>query len=744
VPSPRILTSYTDRLSYRPGDPVTLHVSSPTQDEAAVELVRLNRAPNTPPDDAANPTITWAAAGRYPVGPQTACVGSFMTGHIPAREHTPRTLTLGAHVWAASLDVEQLQVILATDDILLGIRGRTVVLEGSSPTGQAWRITHEQPLREHVWYLLGATIAEDGTASIAVQSHEPLHAASAATTATVPATPLPAPSRVSVAASHPSQIETSGGVIRGRAQHHFTGKIGAPFIAAAPLDTAGTRRLTTGTTAADVFGDDLLAAWDFALHADEDPNLVRSTVPGVADGTLINQPTRGVTGHTWTGQHVSFRDTPDQYAAVHFHDTDLADAGWMQTLTAPLPHDLPSGVYGIRIHTSDATDTVPLFVVPKPDTPRHRVTVLIPTLSYLAYANEFMFDGLDPAALSSEKLTVSDADLAHLGDNTFGRSLYDHHTDGSGVMYSSAARPIVNLRHDYQFWMGTATRGFASDMYLIEWLDRRGIEYDIITDLELHQDNAAALTPANCVVTGSHPEYYTAEMLTALERYRDNGGRLMYLGGNGFYWVTGIYSQQPLLIEVRRGHTGVRAWESYPGEVTLVSTGEPAGLWRHRGKAPNRLVGIGFTAQGMGRSEPYHRTPAASDPAYQWIFDKVDEEPIGAYGRSMGGAAGDEIDRADVSLGTPADAVVLASSRGHTNFYQRVVEEVVMLFPEQTGGQQDPEVHADIVYFRTPAGGEVFSVGSIAWSGALLSNDCDNGISRITENVLQRFAHPAG
>jgi N,N-dimethylformamidase len=110
----------------------------------------------------------------------------------------------------------------------------------------------------------------------------------------------------------------------------------------------------------------------------------------------------------------------------------------------------------------------------------------------------------------------------------------------------------------------------------------------------------------------------------------------------------------------------------------------------------------------------------------------------------MGGAAGDEIDRADVSLGTPADAVVLASSRGHTNFYQRVVEEVVMLFPEQTGGQQDPEVHADIVYFRTPAGGEVFSVGSIAWSGALLSNDCDNGISRITENVLQRFAHPAG
>ncbi len=66
---------------------------------------------------------------------------------------------------------------------------------------------------------------------------------------------------------------------------------------------------------------------------------------------------------------------------------------------------------------------------------------------------------------------------------------------------------------------------------------------------------------------------------------------------------------------------------------------------------------------------------------------------------------------------TPPDAVVLASSRDHTNFYQRVVEEIAMNLPDHGGGQQDPEVRADIVYFRTPpGGGEVFSTGSIAWS----------------------------
>jgi hypothetical protein len=37
-------------------------------------------------------------------------------------------------------------------------------------------------------------------------------------------------------------------------------------------------------------------------------------------------------------------------------------------------------------------------------------------------------------------------------------------------------------------------------------------------------------------VTGSHPEYHTPQMLDALQAYRDHGGRLVYLGGNGFYW----------------------------------------------------------------------------------------------------------------------------------------------------------------------------------------------------------------
>ena len=40
------------------------------------------------------------------------------------------------------------------------------------------------------------------------------------------------------------------------------------------------------------------------------------------------------------------------------------------------------------------------------------------------------------------------------------------------------------------------------------------------------------------------------------------------------------------------------------------------------------------------------------------------------------------------------------------------------------------------------SGGAVFSVGSISWCGSLAVNGFDNNVSRITENVLRRFAAP--
>jgi N,N-dimethylformamidase len=44
------------------------------------------------------------------------------------------------------------------------------------------------------------------------------------------------------------------------------------------------------------------------------------------------------------------------------------------------------------------------------------------------------------------------------------------------------------------------------------------------------------------------------------------------------------------------------------------------------------------------------------------------------------------------------------------------------------------------VYFPTANNGGVFSTGSIAWCGSLSHNGYENNVSRITENVVRRFA----
>ena len=82
---------------------------------------------------------------------------------------------------------------------------------------------------------------------------------------------------------------------------------------------------------------------------------------------------------------------------------------------------------------------------------------------------------------------------------------------------------------------------------------------------------------------------------------------------------------------------------------------------------------------------------------------------------------------------------MLASSLGHSDSYQHVVEEVLSSDSKQSAST-NPLVKADMVYFEGPNGGAVFSVGSISWCGSLSYNRYDNNVSQITGNVLTRFA----
>ena len=126
------------------------------------------------------------------------------------------------------------------------------------------------------------------------------------------------------------------------------------------------------------------------------------------------------------------------------------------------------------------------------------------------------------------------------------------------------------------------------------------------------------------------------------------------------------------------------------------------------------------------------------------MFEGVERDTFGDHGLSAHGAAGFELDRADKRLGTPEHALVVASSEDHPPDAPWVLVPEEMLTHLQTwAGRPAKElIRADMTFFETPAGGAVFSTGSITFCRSLLSHGSDNDVSRLMANVFRRFLDP--
>ncbi|MFF0577677.1 N,N-dimethylformamidase beta subunit family domain-containing protein [Streptosporangium saharense] len=493
----------------------------------------------------------------------------------------------------------------------------------------------------------------------------------------------------------------------------YNGKIDAPRVYGRALDEREVEALRRGGPVGRA-----AVALDFSQKMDTDQ--VVDVSPNRLRGRTVNLPVRAVTGHDWQADEQNFTRAPGQYGALYFHDDDLGDAAWESAFTWKVPADARSGVYAAKLE-ADGRVYHATFVV-RPKKPTSKVALLVPTFSYLAYG---MTGGL-----------VS------------GMSQYSRHSDGSGVVYSSHLRPITNLRP-----LSTGPRGegrpwqFEADTHITDWLESTGHTVDYITDHDLHREGRKLLDGYRVVITGSHPEYTSEPMLDALQGWLDDGGRLMYLGGNGFYWVTPL-DRTGTYTELRR-HDGTEAWQSAPGEYYHSTTGEFGGLWRFRGRPPQQLVGVGFTAQGFGSrlgtglySRPLDRSPESHGPRAAWVFDGVTATgPIGDFDslQSRGGPMGEELDRADYALGTADNTVVLGSGTGFGDEYMFVKEENNTANLME-GGTVNWLVRGDVTLTFYPKGGAVFSASSISWAGSLFYNHYDNDIATITGNVLDAFA----
>ena len=742
------LIGYTDRFSAAPGETIRFMVSTDLShyETTLVRLIHGDENPDGPgfKEEVVASNISGNRRGRK----QIARSGSFVVVDDHASLDRLQSFTLQAWVFPTAPDRSEIQGILSKRSaqgsgfcLALGPDGDLTLSVGGSEASAAERIGTGRALRAREWYFVAA--AFDAAASKVRLYQLPLSnwpsddsSAALEGPGSVQKTPHESGPLLMAAAGE-------GGEHTGRfaAQGLFNGKIDGPRIFSRALEEEEIMRLYRGVSPTEVAAADLVGAWDFAAAASS--ARVIDVGPNALHGLAVNMPARAVTGHNWTATEFDFKHAPQQYGAIYFHDDDLEDARWEADFDLVVPQGLPSGVYAAKLTGEGQEDRIPFIVRPPRATANAPILYLIPTMTYVAYANDRMDASQEHfATLPEEQLKRDPRDLYLADHPEFAMSFYDRHSDGSGCTYSSMLRPIPNLRPQYRHLLTTTPRLLGEDLYLIDWLDEKGFAYAVETDHDLHHEGRELLAKYKVIVTGTHPEYWTTPMLTALEAYLEGGGRLMYLGGNGFYWVTSIDGERPHIAEIRRGISGTRAWNSEPGECYHSTTGELGGLWRHRGKTPNRLTGIGFTAQGWGDPAPgYTRKPGSLDPRAAFIFDRVAlEETIGDFGLNFGGAAGDEIDRVDYSLGSPPHTLVLATSGPHGPSILPVIEDYLQMNADLMTNPS-ATVSADMTYFETPNHGAVFSVGSICWCGSLSHNNYDNNVSRVTENVLTAFAN---
>ncbi|NTH48903.1 N,N-dimethylformamidase large subunit [Agrobacterium rhizogenes] len=711
------LIGYVTPLSARPGEQLDFKISSLGDMPISAKVVRLDCCDPNPRGPGPKSTeVEFGLSPIYPAVEQTTHLGSCAFGSLPSipveQDLVVELMVRPGVISATDQTIFSLQSSTGTKGVALIIKDGKLFLRRHPSPAQVKCL--DLSLKLNVWSRLEVIFSDNGVIvrTSAVETSK----------LSVCSKPITGMREALIGVDH----ICLAALWFGHPENCFDGSIEAPRLSvASPQRAVHTREIIAQWT----FTDSGNSKW---VSDDFDPSRRLN---------LINLPMRAVRSSSWTGHHMDWKIAPQEYAAITFHSDDLSDCAWDTTIALTVPDGVPSGVYGLVVDNEIATDTIPFYVLPGANAQRQKIVFLAPTFTYMAYANHARgnFAGPLEARVKGWGAYPYNPDVV----GSYGYSTYNRHPDGTGVTISSRLRPIMTMRPGYLVYFdehGSGMRGFPADSHLTDWLTTKGFAFDVLTDEDLDRDGVDALSPYDVVLTGSHPEYHTRRTIEAILAYRQAGGRLMYLGGNGFYWKIGRDQNLPHILELRRAEGGMRVWASKPGEYYNQLDGEYGGLWRRNGVPPQAVAGVGFTAEGNFEGTYYLRTDESFAEDIVFLFEGISaDERLGDFGLSGGGAAGFEIDQACAELGTPDFVKVVAASEGHGPSFETTYEE--LLTPGDIDGGPRPYggMRSNIVYGLDENGGGLFSVGSITFCGSLSHNGYDNNISRLLENCLRQF-----
>jgi len=314
----------------------------------------------------------------------------------------------------------------------------------------------------------------------------------------------------------------------------------------------------------------------------------------------------------------------------------------------------PTGLYAARLQTDDGRTGYAPFVL-RPTRPGGgRTAVVLPTHTWQVY------------------------------------NFYDRDGDGWGDTWYAGGSPAVALDRPYQE-RGVPPRFRRNDLPFLKWLGRTGRRPDVLADddLEAYASGDDLRRSYDLVVFPGHSEYVTEHAYDVVSRFRDLGGRLVFLSANNFFWKID-----------KRGNT-----------IRRVKR------WRELGRPEARLCGVQYRANDDGGRQGEYLVAAADK--VPWLFERTGLENGSSFGDVVGG------------FGIEIDARTPASPPGTV---------VVALVPNLFG----PGLSAEMTYYETAAGARVFSAGTLDFCTSVMTWPMWKLLDNLWRHMLEDLPLPPG
>jgi hypothetical protein len=307
----------------------------------------------------------------------------------------------------------------------------------------------------------------------------------------------------------------------------------------------------------------------------------------------------------------------------------------------------PSGLYTARLTADDGRVGFAPFVVRPSEAGGARQAVVLPTNTWQAY------------------------------------NFYDADGDGWGDTWYAGGNPAVGLARPYRD-RGVPPRFTRYDQPFLRWLTAAGYSPEFLSedDLETMADGDELRRRYDVVVFPGHTEYVTVHEYDVIERFRDLGGRLVFLSANNFFWRVDRVGEQ--LTRVRR--------------------------WRDLGRPEARLLGTAYRTNDDGRLQGLFRVDEAAAAEAPWFLDGTGLAAGSTFGENVGGY-GIEID--STTPDSPPGTIVLCR------------------IPDLFG----PGISAEMTYYETAAGARVFSAGALDFCNTITFEP----MRTLVENVWRRM-----